>query len=59
MAEFDLPGVQAQGRIVQFQGLRVPHGFAKQLHGVAADRNAEVPEVDADLVGAARQGPRF
>ena len=50
---FNFPGVEAERRVFDAQGLGIADFFTWQINLVAPDRKTEVPEVDTDLVGAA------
>ena len=53
VGEFNFPGVEAEGRGAGGEGLGVAEVLAGEVGGIAAHGEAEVPEGDADLVGAA------
>ena len=59
MIEGDLPCMQAERRIADGERLRLADLAIGQIGGVAEDGEAEVPEVDADLIGAAGDGHGF
>ena len=59
MLELDAPCVEAERRIVHAQGLRVAELFAADIRGVAADGITQMPEVNADLIGASRHRNNF
>ncbi len=52
MWESDLPRVQTKRRVFHFERLRFTELVVLEVHRVADDGVAEVPEVDADLIGA-------
>ena len=52
-----LSGMQAQRRITHGVGLCLADLAIGQIGGVTADREAEMPEVDADLIDAAGDRP--
>lgn len=56
LCESQPPGVQAHRRVVDREGLLRAELLVRQIRRVAHDWVAEVPEVHADLIGAARAG---
>ena len=52
------PSVKLKGCRLRTQSLGVPEFSAGQIGGISADRETEVPEVHADLIGAASDGAR-
>jgi hypothetical protein len=50
------PSVELKGWALRTQSLGVPQFLAGQIGGISAHRETEVPEVHADLIGAASDG---
>jgi hypothetical protein len=59
MIKRDLLGVQAERRGVDFVGLSFAQLLIWQVRLLALNRPTKVPQVDANLIGAARDWPRF
>ena len=59
MPEADAPGMQAQRRCIDVQSLTLAQAAPAQIGRVATDREPAVRKVDADLIRAAGQRPRF
>ena len=56
MSETDPPRMQTQRRSVDVQGLSLSQRIAHQVRRVAANREAQVRKVDANLIRAASDG---
>ena len=59
MIEHNALGVQAERVIADRVGLGLPELLIGQIHLLALDRPAEVPQVDANLIRAAGERPGF
>lgn len=59
VGEGDAVGVEVEGWIGEGEGLGAAESAAREVEGIADDGVSGVPEVDADLVGAAGEGAGF
>src|SRR3979411_2106073 len=59
MPEADAPGMQAQRRGIYIQSLTLAQAASRQIGRIPTDRETQMRKVDADLIRAARQRPRF
>ncbi len=56
MPEGEFPGVQAKWRFFGRECLAVSQSVARQIHWIAANRETQMPQVQANLVCAASEG---